>query len=278
MNPYCLRFIISGVALALLFTGCDHHEATPVADIADEQYQSHDTVRFFPSSNILPANHLKFYIEFPEAMARGDIFEYFSLINTGSGKEVPEPFREVELWDESGLRLTLWFHPGRQKPGVNLNVEIGPILEEGKNYTLTVSGDWQTESGQPLGKDAQKEFHAGPMDNSQPDPEIWQYTIPKSGTTDPLSIIFTEALDSALIPRTIKIRSDSNPHIAPSHNDNSIQFTPATPWKSGDVTITIDPILEDLAGNSIARPFNLDLQSIKSPAPVSQISPSFEIK
>jgi len=273
-----MRFITSWVAFLLLTTGCGRHDTTQPDDIAAEKIPSHDVVRIFPSGDILPANHLKFYIEFPKPMARGEIFEYFSLIESNTDQPVPEPFREVELWDESGRRLTLWFHPGRQKPGVNLNVEIGPILEEGKNYILRVSGDWETESGQLLGDDVQKKFRAGPMDNSQPNPENWQYSLPSAGTTDPLSITFPEPLDFALIPRTIQTRSESNLHIVHSHNDRFIHFTPATPWKAGEITITIDPKLEDLAGNSIARPFNLDLQSIPPPPKPSTLTQTFEIK
>lgn len=278
MKTHGLQFPLLATALLLLVVACEGQKPSPSDDASEELVPVPNAVRFFPSSKILPANHLKFYIDFPEPMARGDIFEHFSLINTNSGKEVPEPFREIELWDESGRRLTLWFHPGRQKPGVNLNVEIGPILEEGKNYTLTVSGDWQTESGAPLGRDVQKKFQAGPMDNTQPDPGSWQYSIPAAGTTDSLSITFPKPLDYALIPRTIQIQSESNPDTDSHHDDRSIHFTPATPWKAGQLTISIDPKLEDLAGNSIARPFNLDLQSTSDLPKPSSIAKSFKIK
>jgi hypothetical protein len=256
-----MRAMMSGTLLLLIATGCKDNKSTPPNSIGKKQKPSTHVVQIFPSSDVLPANHLKFYIDFPGPMERGDLFEYFSLIENDSGKPVQEPFREVELWDESGRRLTLWFHPGRQKPGVNLNVEIGPILEEGKNYTLIISGKWQNELGQPLGNDVQKQFRAGPMDNTQPNPDSWQYSLPEAGTTAPLSITFPNPLDYALIPRTIQIQSNSNPDIEHDHNDLSIRFIPAIPWKAGEITISIDPKLEDLSGNSIARPFNLDLQS-----------------
>ncbi|NOY00902.1 MAG: Ig-like domain-containing protein [Verrucomicrobia bacterium] len=279
MISHCLRFTLVGIAALLLTVACQEQEPTPSDDLEQNSPgPSPNTILIFPSGDVLPANHLKFYIEFPEPMARGDIFEHFSLINSDTGKRVPEPFREVELWDESGRRLTLWFHPGRQKPGVNLNVEIGPILEEGKNYTLTVSADWEMESGQPLGNDIQKTFRAGPMDNTQPNPDNWKYSIPNSGTTDPLTITFPSPLDYALIPRTIQIQSQFNPAINSHHNDLSIHFTPTSSWKSGAVIISINPKLEDLAGNSIARPFNLDLQAPPSLPKPSTITKGFQIK
>lgn len=279
MIAHCLRFTLAGTAILLLTVACKDPKPSPPDDLEQTSpTPSLDTLRIFPSGDVLPANHLKFYIEFPEPMARGDIFEHFSLVNSDTGKPVPEPFREIELWDESGRRLTLWFHPGRQKPGVNLNVEIGPILEEGENYTLTVSENWQTESGQTLGKNTSKSFRAGPMDNTQPNPENWQYSTPSAGTTDPVTITFPTPLDYALIPRTIQVQSESNPHTVQSHDDRSIHFTPASPWKAGQLTITIDPKLEDLAGNSIARPFNLDLQSTPDLPKPSIVTRIFEIK
>ncbi len=263
----------------LLALACKEQKPTPSDGLTQNSPNPRpDAVRIFPPGDVLPANHLKFYIEFPEPMARGDIFDYFLLINSDTGKPVPEPFREIELWDESSRRLTLWFHPGRQKPGVNLNVEIGPILEEGKNYTLGISGKWQTESGEALGNNSQKHFRAGPMDNTQPDPDRWQYLLPATGTSKPFSITFPSPLDYALIPRTIRIQSKSNPHIDHKHDDQSIHFTPASPWKAGEIIITIGPKLEDLAGNSIARPFNLDLQSTPNLNPPKEIIRTFEIK
>ncbi len=74
-------------------------------------------------------------------------------------------------------RLTLWFHPGRQKPGVNLNVEIGPILEPGKRYRLEVSRDWRDEEGRRLDLADEHEFLAGPPDEVQPDPAKWTIAV-----------------------------------------------------------------------------------------------------
>ncbi|MCB1092679.1 MAG: hypothetical protein KDL87_14180, partial [Verrucomicrobiae bacterium] len=77
-------------------------------------------VRIEPDYGIVPANHLKFYLTFAQPMERGDVFRFLRLVRIDpDGKEiaeVPDPFREVELWDETFTRMTLWFHPGRQKP------------------------------------------------------------------------------------------------------------------------------------------------------------------
>ena len=44
-------------------------------------------------------------------------------------------------------------------------------------------------------------------------------------------------------------------------------------WESGKYQLVVEPFLEDLAGNSIARPLNLDLEEagrgVAEPGPVS---------
>lgn len=255
-RPYLPLFATSLTLLLLL-----NYKAYSQKSEAAKPQKDSPAIRIFPQIDTLPANHLKFYIEFPHAMTRGNIFKYFSLIETESGKQVPQPFREIELWDQSAHRLTLWFHPGRQKPGVNLNVEIGPILQQGKNYTLIISKKWQDETGKTLGKNITKSFHAGPIDQQQPQPSQWKYSVPSASSTQALTITFPAPLDHALIPRSFRLNAPGKPKFKIQHNDLSISFIPDTPWQTGTATLHIDNNLEDLAGNSIARPFNLDLQA-----------------
>jgi hypothetical protein len=49
-------------------------------------------------------------------------------------------------------------------------------------------------------------------------------------------------------------------------------FTPEKPWKQGDYEILIDPELEDLAGNSITKPFEIDVTAPKPIAKASRLS------
>jgi hypothetical protein len=97
----------------------------------------------YPSGDTVPANHLKFYLHFSAPMREGVFLEHCRLLDA-TGKPVLEPFRETELWSEDHRRLTLWLHPGRQKTGVNLNDEFGPVLQPNQSYTLVISGAWAT--------------------------------------------------------------------------------------------------------------------------------------
>jgi hypothetical protein len=37
------------------------------------------------------------------------------------------------------------------------------------------------------------------------------------------------------------------------------RFTPRQPWKAGDYQLIVDSGLEDLAGNSVGQPFDIDV-------------------
>lgn len=221
-----------------------------------------DDVRIEPAVDVVPANHLKFYLHFPEPMERGDVFRYLRLARIDEEgnevAEVPEPFREVELWDETFTRLTLWFHPGRQKPGVNLNVEIGPILEEGKRYRLEISDTWKTESGVGVSGSLDHEFVAGSYDGTQPNPYQWDvgrstYHLGKATGR----VVTDELLDPQSALKRVRIFLNEKETIFRVVG-RELQFGLGQ-GSEFRLTVQIDPRVEDLAGNSVARPFNLDI-------------------
>lgn len=217
----------------------------------------------YPSSDSLPANHLKFYILFSEPMHQGNIFGHFQLENITENKTVPRPFRHTELWSPDGKRLTLWFHPGRQKSGVNLNVEIGAILDEGNEYRLIVSSQLRSENGVAMKEDFVKRFRALPKDRTQPDQQTWRLKPPRADTREPVRCTFPEPLDWALLKSEIHVETKSGTEVAGeivvSDDERVWQFVPESSWDEGDYRLAIGTVLEDLAGNSIERPFEVDL-------------------
>lgn len=228
-------------------------------------------VGIFPTVDVLPANHLKFYVLFSEPMRRGNALQYFQLTEDG-GRDVPESFRETELWSPDGRRLTLWFHPGRQKTGVNLNVEIGPVLERGHRYRLRISGAWMSEEGVPLGHDEEKQFTAGPPDHTQPSPAEWKLLPPRPGTSDPVRLVFSEPMDWAEIDsqiRIVNLTSELEGMTEVPRDGMSWAYRPNRPWRAGGYRIAIGTAFEDLAGNSIARPFEVDVTA-RTPAAIPE--------
>ncbi|GIS60615.1 MAG: hypothetical protein CM1200mP2_28400 [Planctomycetaceae bacterium] len=119
-------------------------------------------------------------------MQPGEIWGYFRLDDLDNNRPVPRPFRHTELWSRDRKTLTLWFHPGRVKQGVNLNVELGAILVEGRRYRLNISGNWPSARGTPLGDDITRDFTAGPADHQQPDLAKWKVTVPAAHSSSPL--------------------------------------------------------------------------------------------
>ena len=219
-------------------------------------------VRIFPSAEVLPANHLKFYLHFPEPMRQGVFLAHCALLEERGGV-VREPFRETELWSDDRRRLTLWLHPGRQKTGVNLNSEFGPVLEPDRRYTLRISGRWPTERGPNLGADVEKTFRTGARVTAQLDTTRWTIVAPPAGTMLPLEIRFPAPLDHALLVRCLRVVDAALASVAGDlripPGEQAWLFTPRLPWSAAEYHLLSEAVLEDLAGNSLARPFEVDL-------------------
>lgn len=218
----------------------------------------------YPSVEVVPENLLKFYLHFSAPMSRGHSYDYIRLLD-GNGKQIELPFLELdeELWDQTQTRLTLLIDPGRIKRGVLPLEEIGPSLEAGKSYMLAISRAWQDGHGNPLKADFQKSFRVGPPDRSPPDPAQWRIEAPKAGTHTPLVVSFPEPLDQALTQRVFSVVTASGAtiagQIALTEQERRWEFTPVQPWPAGSYYIAIQSTLEDLAGNNIGKPFEVDL-------------------
>ncbi len=236
---------------------------------------NHPTVQMQPSS-ALPANALKIYLQFSQSMEQGVFLERLRLLDA-DGKEVIGPFRETELWSPDGERLTVWFHPGRQKTGVNLNEEEGPVLRENSKHTLIVVGSWRSTSGVALGADARFDFQVGQADHESPKVSRWQIQAPKVGTREPLQVEFDEALDPAMLTSALQVWRDGGAlTLTVSNSGKRWSAAPKQPWTAGKYELRSDPLLEDLAGNNLTQPFEVDLQA--TPAAEAAFTRDFVIE
>lgn len=227
----------------------------------------------YPTGDRLPANHLKFYLVFSEPMESGVFLRHCRLVDVTHGREVEAPFRETELWSPDGRRLTLWFHPGRQKTGVNLNLEFGPVLNEGGDYRLVIDGRWPSAHGVPLGDEVTKSFHAVPPLHEQLTVKNWQVHPPTAGTREPLRIGFPQPLDWATLHRMIRVAASSNitsGELTVERGEREWRWVPAQPWAAVTHEIRVDTALEDQAGNSLARPFEVNLLAPRA-APLTNV-------
>ncbi len=235
-------------------------------------------VNVSPASIAIPANTLKLYLDFSEPMEQGVFLKHLTL-KRRNGEEVAGAFRETELWSPDGKRLTVMLHPGRQKTGVNLKVKEGPVLIAGERYSLVVAGQWRSTSGMSLGKEGVFTLEPVAADHKQPDPARWQIHPPKAGGTAPLVVITNELFEPQIFARALQVTQTPGKAEAKVIDLQRIEwrFTPEQPWKPGRYEITIDSELEDLAGNTTQKPFEVDL-SAKPPHPnlrtlTIQISP-----
>jgi hypothetical protein len=218
----------------------------------------------YPTARLLPENLLKFYIEFSAPMSGGHIYEHIHLRND-QGRDVELPFLEIneELWNPAMTRLTLFIDPGRIKRGVRPLEEVGPVLENGKSYTLVIDEGWRDANGAPLKRTFQKIFEAGPPDRDPPDPVGWKIQSPRSGGVEALSIVFPEPMDYALARRVIRVINRSGEVLdgiaVLGSEERRWSFQPARAWERGPYTLSVQTTIEDLAGNNIGKPFDVDL-------------------
>jgi hypothetical protein len=257
-----------------------------VAEIVIPKVESAATTvvaQVYPSTNKLPENQLKFYIHFSAAMSRGEAYEHLHLIDA-AGKEVDRPFLTLdeELWDLPYQRFTLFFDPGRIKRGLKPREEFGPSLMEGKAYTLVIDQEWKDAQGNPLKEAHRKSFEVGPPDDQPPDPKTWKIQAAPAGSDDALTVIFPKPLDHALLERCLWVTGPDDKRltgtVSVSTEETRWHFTPDRVWQAGGHQLVVDKTLEDLAGNSIGRPFEVDvLHPIQRKVDMEKVAIPFEV-
>ena len=212
----------------------------------------------YPSSDVLPSNQLKLYVRFSAAMARGQAWDRIHLVDE-NGQLIESPFVEVvqELWDPDQRMLTVLFDPGRIKRGVGANVELGPVISEGKQYTLVIDSEYLDARGAPLEEEFQKSFLGGPSDRTPIDPDEWRLVEPRAKSFEPLVVDFPEPLDFALLQWSLRVEGVAG-SVSVDREESRWHFTPDATWQLGEYSLLVDLVLEDLAGNRIDRPFDID--------------------
>jgi hypothetical protein len=217
----------------------------------------------YPTADTLPENLLKFYLHFTSPMSRGEAYQRIHLRNA-DGKEIDLAFLELgeELWDPDGKRFTLLFDPGRIKRGLTPRENLGPVLESGKTYTLVIDRDWKDANGEPLKEGFKKKFRTAAAEETPPDPKTWRLEAPTAGGRTPLTLTFPKAMDHALLLDMLWVTDDGGRkiagEIAVTEGETRWRFTPREPWAAGSHRLVADARLEDLAGNAIGRPFEVD--------------------
>lgn len=217
----------------------------------------------YPSAESLPENTLKLYVHFSAPMSRGEAYRRLRLLDD-QGQVVELPFLELEeeLWDPDGKRLTLLFDPGRIKRGLVPNEQVGPPIVQGHRYTLVIDAAWLDANGEPMKSGYQRQFLVLPPERRPVDLKKWRLKPPHAATPEPLEITFPRAMDRALLERMITVLDAAGHSVFGTINvdreETRWQFTPMRSWKAGAYRVRVDTALEDIAGNKVDLPFDVD--------------------
>jgi hypothetical protein len=235
-------------------------------------------VKIYPTAGVLPANHLRFYIQFDRPMRGGSaLFKHLALLDD-SGKEIEEPWLVDEIWDEATNTLILYIHPGRIKWGVELRESMGPVLVEKRRYSLVVRGEWTDLDGNKIGKDVVKNFRTTAEDRNRIELADWKLTAPAAGSREPVTLAFAKSVDCRSLQTGLTVTTAKGTpvagKIAVGPDEKSWTFTPTEPWSAGPHRVDVSADLEDVAGNTPMRAFDVDL--VELPRPTQKLRFDFE--
>ena len=224
----------------------------------------------YPTGPEVPENHLRLYVVFSAPMGLGGGSAHVRLLDE-HGQPVADPFLplDVDLWNADRTRFTVLYDPGRVKRGIRPNAELGRPLAADRRYTLVIDADWRDAEGQPLVASFRREYRVGPPRERALDPTTWQLDLPGGGTRDPLAVRFPVPLDYGLLQRALRVATgDGRPlagEIRVEQGETRWTFTPRAPWRPGEYRLVAAATLEDVAGNRIGRPFEVDAVEAQGP-------------
>jgi hypothetical protein len=217
-----------------------------------------------PTAAAVPCNLLRLYVWFSAPMSEGCAAGHVRLADDGDstipGALLPG---EHELWDASRRRLTVLLDPARIKRGLAGHREAGYPLRPGKPFRLVVDSGFRDAQGLPLRAGAQRRYEVGGEERRHVDPASWLLTVPPAGTSEPVQVAFGRPLDHGLLARCLHVAGPGGelihgiPQISPG--EQAWQLVPHRAWARGSHQLIVDPVLEDLAGNSVSRVFDRDL-------------------
>ena len=126
-----------------------------------------------------------------------------------------------------------------------------------------VEAGFRDAAGRPLRGTAERRYAVGPDERRRVDPGAWAVSAPPAGGREPLAVTFDRPLDHGLLGRCLHVTGPDGQPVAglpePGPEERSWRLTPRQPWAAGPHQLVVDPVLEDLAGNSVSRVFDRDL-------------------
>lgn len=218
-----------------------------------------------PDVDEVPENLLRCSVAFSNEMEEGSAAGRVRLEDAAGDELLHTLFpMPPELWDRQRRRLTLLLEPGRIKRGLVPNRALGAPLSGLREFHVVVDATIRDVDGAMLAAGARRGYRVGPPVRSRVDPARWSVGWPPAGTRDVLAVVFERPLDHALALRCLVVRDEQGRPLPGSAalDPGAVRWTfrPAAPWPDVGVRLHVDPALEDLAGNSVRRVFDRDLE------------------
>lgn len=226
----------------------------------------------FPSADTLPENVLRFYLHFSVPMAPHVAFDHIAL-HDASGVPDDAAFMRFkqELWNPDRTRLTVLIDPGRIKRQVATNVGLGPALQAGQQFRLSVAEGWPSADGTGALPAFSKTFTVSDPIRERPDVGRWQVVAPCVGTLEPVEVRFDCSFDRHQLQDGIRILTDHRNGVAGTvqidAHERGWRFIPTAPWAGDRIRIVVDPSLEDVAGNNFRELLDATVRE-ETPDPV----------
>lgn len=239
-------------------------------------------VAIHPAGASVPRNLLRCYVQFSAPMSEGEASTAVQLVDRNRDEPIEGAFlaMDPELWDPARTRLTVLLDPARIKRGLAPHREAGYALAEGAEVSLVVGRDFRDADGRPLVDPVEHHYRVGPDVRGRVDPSRWQLDPPRAGSRDALVVGFDRPLDHALLTHCLAVAGGGGGAVAgratPTTDCTAWSFTPAEPWPPVRHDLVADAMLEDVAGNSVVRVFDRDLDdAAQSPIAVGPVTREF---
>jgi hypothetical protein len=250
---------VEGTAYAVTVDGCT---AAVLVRHRSEQAPTTEVLGIWPTAREVPRNLLRFYVWFSAPMSEGYVAGHVRLRDDAGVMDGALLALEHELWDADRQRLTVLLDPARIKRGLVPHEQEGYPLRAGATFRVEVDEGFRDARGVPLTAGAGRDYQVGADERRRVDPGGWSLTAPARHSMEPLTVGFGRSLDHALLARCLHVagpdgqlirgRAEGGPE------ERSWQLTPSDPWAEGTHHLVADPILEDVAGNSVSRVFDRD--------------------
>jgi hypothetical protein len=224
-----------------------------------------EVLAIYPTAAQVPRNLLRCYIWFSAAMSEGCAAGHVRLVDAAANQPMTGALlaTDSELWSADRRRLTVLLDPARIKRGLAAQDQIGYPVRRGEPFRVVVDQAFRDARGLPLRGPADRGYAVGADERRRVDPSRWTIRPPSARTREPLEVTFGRPLDHGLLARCLHVTGPGGQPVAgrpePGPEERSWRLTPSQPWASGAHQLIVDPVLEDVAGNSVSRVFDRDL-------------------